>query len=114
MRLCKACDEEVQTKTWSSADDWESLDWCESCQATEPETYEGDICADCGETFPEEEMRCDGENDPICEACYQKWFVRSALEAGIPLSVIEGKTKLSDHWSQAYIDYKCGKTREDK
>lgn len=31
-------------------------------------------------------------------------FKRGALEAGIPLSVIEGRTKLKDHFSQDYID----------
>lgn len=35
----------------------------------------------------------------------QKHFHREeALRAGIPLSVIEGKTKLRDHFSQEYID----------
>lgn len=33
----------------------------------------------------------------------------NALEAGIPLSVIEGKTKLTDHFSQEYIDQQCNK-----
>ena len=33
----------------------------------------------------------------------------SALEAGIPLSVVLGKTKLRDHFSQDYIDYQSGK-----
>jgi len=35
-----------------------------------------------------------------------------ALSAGIPLSVIEGKTKLRDHFSKEYINYKCN--RENK
>lgn len=29
---------------------------------------------------------------------------QSALDAGIPASVYDGKTKLSDHFSQEYID----------
>lgn len=48
IRCCSACNEEVTRKTWSSADDWESLDWCENCQQLEPETYEqggDDECA---------------------------------------------------------------------
>lgn len=47
--------------------------------------------------------------------CIDEWNKQSALDAGIPLSVIEGKTKLSDHFSQDYINSKCGHTlREDK
>lgn len=32
-----------------------------------------------------------------------------ALAAGIPLSVIDGKTRLSDHFSKEYIDWRCNK-----
>lgn len=35
--------------------------------------------------------------------------IESALEAGIPRSVIDGITKLSDHFSQDYIDHMRGK-----
>ena len=38
---------------------------------------------------------------------------QNALDAGIPLSVIEGKTKLKDHFSQEYIDYQCGKEKSE-
>jgi hypothetical protein len=34
-------------------------------------------------------------------------FEKLALEHGIPLSVIRGKTKLSDHFSREYINFKC-------
>jgi len=34
---------------------------------------------------------------------------QSALDAGIPLSVIEGKTNLRDHFSQEYIDWMAGR-----
>ena len=36
-------------------------------------------------------------------------YIEGALAAGIPRSVIEGKTKLRDHFSKEYIDYKCNK-----
>lgn len=39
------------------------------------------------------------DDDTYCEAC----SVLSALDAGIPPSVIAGKTKLSDHFSPEYI-----------
>jgi hypothetical protein len=41
------------------------------------------------------------------EAAQREAFKQSALDAGIPLSVIEGRTKLSDHFSEDYIDFKC-------
>lgn len=34
--------------------------------------------------------------------------VASARDAGIPMSVILGKTKLSDHFSEAQIARECG------
>lgn len=40
-------------------------------------------------------------------------FKQAALKAGIPLSVIEGKTKLSDHFSKEYIDFKRNKESND-
>lgn len=48
------------------------------------------VCTD-DETMTEAEMRED------------------ALAAGIPLSVIEGKTKLTDHFSKEYINFRRGK-----
>lgn len=36
---------------------------------------------------------------------------REALAAGIPLSVIRGEKKLSDVFSQNYIDFKCGRVK---
>ena len=49
------------------------------------------------------------DDEDIQDDAYQLSFKRSALEAGIPLSVIEGKTTLRDHFSQEYIDFKCNK-----
>jgi hypothetical protein len=61
-----------------------------------------DIC------HKKKEVKVD-ESGQYCEKCYLAICKKSALDAGIPLSVIEGKTKLTDHFSQEYIDYMCGK-----
>lgn len=46
----------------------------------------------------------DGD-ESICAFCQKQ----GALDAGIPLSVIEGKTKLSDHFSESYINHMCNR-----
>lgn len=59
-------------------------------------------------------QRCNnGDDDGRCTmAEHRDWlcprFVSSALDAGIPLSVVMGKTKLTDHFSREYIDAQCG------
>ena len=40
-------------------------------------------------------------------------FEDEAIAAGIPKSVVDGKTKLSDHFSKEYINYKCN-NKEDE
>lgn len=42
-----------------------------------------------------------------------KNFRDGALDAGIPLSVIEGRTKLKEHFSQEYIDAQCGRKNDN-
>lgn len=49
------------------------------------------------------------DSGEYCLPCLRKITVQSALDAGIPLSVIEGKTKLSDHFSKEYIAKQCGR-----
>jgi hypothetical protein len=39
------------------------------------------------------------------------WTEREAQAAGIPLSVIRGKTKLSDHFSKEFIENQCNPHR---
>lgn len=39
---------------------------------------------------------------------------QSAIEAGIPESVIDGKTKLRDHFSREYINAQAGRQDEDR
>ena len=40
----------------------------------------------------------------FCLGCENQLYIDGALNAGIPLTVIEGKTKLLDHFSQEYIN----------
>ena len=51
------------------------------------------------------ELHC----EELKELAIKKYMKDQALAAGIPESVIDGKTKLTDHFSQEYIDMKCGK-----
>lgn len=59
------------------------------------------------------ELYCEdnGLSQEIAEAANYLFEKEEALNAGIPLSVIEGKTKLTDHFSQEYIDFQCGKSK---
>jgi len=52
-----------------------------------------------------------GINNKTCEAAQTKAFQDEALSHGIPLSVIQGKKKLSDIFSSDYINYKCNKKK---
>ncbi len=47
------------------------------------------------------------DSGDYCEPCYLEGMKQGALDAGIPLSVIEGKTKLTDHFSPEYIKSQC-------
>jgi len=44
-----------------------------------------------------------------CARCHTAASRQAALEAGIPASVVDGKTKLTDHFSQGYIDSQTGR-----
>lgn len=39
---------------------------------------------------------------------------QSALDAGIPLSVVRGETTLTDHFSRDYVDAQCGRETRDE
>lgn len=73
------------------------------------------ICDDCKATF---DVEIDdghvGDDGFYCYSCWTEYEKQSALDAGIPLSVIEGKTKLSDHYSKEYLDIIFGKSERDK
>ena len=47
-------------------------------------------------------------DEDIADWLIKVFWVREGLDAGIPLSVVLGETKLSDHFSQEYIDFKKG------
>jgi hypothetical protein len=68
-------------------------------------------CEVCGKALSEDHHS--DESGDYCWPCYEAAMKQSALDAGIPLSVIEGKTKLSDHFSKEYIEYRCGRTPEE-
>jgi hypothetical protein len=55
----------------------------------------------------------DGEDTDFNCSCCQEAIKQSILDAGIPLSVIEGNTKLKDHFSSEYIKYMCNKESEE-
>ena len=69
----------------------------------------GDLMAICDicDNHIRTELRSD-DSGVYHEICYRKHERESALAAGIPESVVDGKTKLSDHFSQEYIDHKRG------
>lgn len=50
-----------------------------------------------------------GIDESVAERAILEAHKQGALDAGIPLSVIEGRTKLSDHFSPEYINDKCGR-----
>lgn len=54
-------------------------------------------------------MYCEkhGLSEELAEQAAKKYCIDSALAAGIPLSVIQGKTRLSDHFSEEYIKSQC-------
>jgi len=53
-------------------------------------------------------MYCEDEgiNEEVCEAAQRLAHRQGALEAGIPLSVINGNKKLTDLFSKDYINFK--------
>lgn len=48
----------------------------------------------------------------LAEQALEYFYKKEALAAGIPLSVIEGKTKLTDHFSEDYINWKCNRKND--
>lgn len=50
-----------------------------------------------------------GDDGTWCEPCRRAIERQGALDAGIPLSVVDGETTLRDHFSREYIDAQCGR-----
>lgn len=73
--------------------------------------HEHYFCDVCDDSFKSDYGHIDDSGN-YCKDCYKAMQKQSALDAGIPLSVIEGKTKLTDHFSQEYIDSQCGRIKK--
>lgn len=65
-------------------------------------------CNICNNEILEEEYYSDTECD-YHNGCWDSYFFNEVISHGIPRSVVEGKTKLTDHFSIEYIDFKCNK-----
>ncbi len=71
----------------------------------------GALCQTCLDTAPI--LTLDAHEyhesyEPDCVRC-QSEARQSALDAGIPASVIDGKTKLTEHFTQEYINFKANR-----
>lgn len=64
-------------------------------------------CDNCRLNFNREDLHVD-DSGIVCHECYRVWFTESALSAGIPLDVIEGRAKLTDYFTQEYINQQRG------
>ncbi len=55
---------------------------------------------------------CEAQNGDACSGSERTCLARrnSALDAGIPASVLDGKTTLRDHFSDQYIAYMLGRS----
>lgn len=62
------------------------------------------MCDDCGGTTTDPH---DDDSGTYCQPCRAKAERQAALDAGIPASVIDGRTKLTDHFSREYIAGQC-------
>jgi hypothetical protein len=79
----------------------------EKCVQKVNEPSKSYTCDDCAKSFERDSGHC-GDDAILCGPCAERNIRESALAAGIPASVIEGKTKLSDHFSKDYIDHMRG------
>ncbi len=77
----------------------------------ELEHYLESACDICGKPMARADLHSDDSGD-YHERCIAEYHKESAIAAGIPRSVVEGKTKLSDHFSEEYILSQCNKTKE--
>lgn len=59
-------------------------------------------CEICNKDFSHDEIYHD-DSGSYCVPCIEAYHRQSALDAGIPLSVIDGETKLTDHFSKIRI-----------
>lgn len=60
------------------------------------------VCDECG-VASFEDLHIDDAGQ-FCFDCVREQQRQGALDAGIPASVVDGKTKLTDHFTRDYID----------
>lgn len=65
-------------------------------------------CDKCKVELAEDE-HYSGDDGTWCTPCRRDIERQAALDAGIPQSVIDGETRLTDHFSREYIDAQCGR-----
>jgi len=63
-------------------------------------------CEICEKSIDADELHSDDSGE-YHTRCIDEYHKESAIAAGIPRSVVEGKTKLSDHFSEDYIRSQC-------
>lgn len=49
-----------------------------------------------------------GWTSEVADEWYRRWFRAEAIAAGVPASVVDGRTRLTDHFSPEYIRWMCG------
>lgn len=64
-------------------------------------------CDKCKVELTEDEYYS-GDDGTWCEPCRRDIERQAAIEAGIPASVVDGSTKLTDHFSREHIDTQRG------
>ena len=65
-------------------------------------------CEICNTKINQDDLYADDSGD-YHQDCIDKYHYESAILAGIPKSVVDGHTNLSDHFSKEYINFKCNK-----
>ena len=65
-------------------------------------------CDECKRVLPVDHYSDDAGS--WCYDCVREQRRQAALDAGIPPSVVDGSTKLTDHFTRDYIDSQRGDT----
>lgn len=66
------------------------------------------VCDICTHLIEPDELYSD-ESGEYHTKCIEEYHREAAVTAGIPRSVVEGRTRLSDHFSESYINWKCNR-----
>ena len=68
-------------------------------------------CEICNKNIELDHYDTDGEHN-FHEICWTNYQNETAISCGIPKSVVDGKTNLTDHFTKEYINNKCNKKEE--